>query len=381
MYDSAERTALEREIIAYNPWLEDVGLVSLMVDLIESGASEDEILSKLRASKEYQAAFPGYKDKDGKVRFDSEAHYLSTIRDYKDVLAEFGAPASKSDDPSDFLGFIEGSVDPGELKQRFTVYRDLEVSGKEVRDAFFVYSGLRITTDDLYEAVISPEYAQKLTETYDQATLVPLSWPTYVARVTQVGLENLQGAGELPPGGVDSTVAQQLVGVLANSSNFQGGAGGSPGPVPGVPEDPAGSGIYTSKAERTGGTGMLSLSELIAAFEVAIIGSAATTQGLKLPSLEKAQELRVAGITRAQAMQQYGLYAKMGEGFSGMVQRANLGTKLDQSTFEDAALLGKVTAQALFEQAIAQEQNLARAEGTFNTQLDRSGRITQSGRI
>lgn len=383
-------TPLEAEILAYNPWLAEVGLTGLLVQLIESGASDDEIVSKIRGSAEYKAAFPGIKDSAGKMRFTSEAEYLATVRDYKDVLAEFGAPASSSDDPLDFLGFIEGSVDPQELKDRFTIYRQLEVSGKEVIDAFYVYTGMKITTDDLYEAVISPQYAQQLTSAYDNAAATQdLTWPTYVERVTEIGIQGAM-AGGASPGSIDTVAAQELVAAVANPANQptseQGGtqittsvAGvGGQGANPAGPEAPT----YTPFREttsQTGNTNLISLQELIASLEYALIGGAALTQGLKLPSLEKIQEIRLAGVDRARAMQQYGLYAKMGEGFSGMVQRANLGTGLDQSTFEDAALLGKVTAQSLFEQSIAQEQNLGRAAGTFSTSLD-NGRIVQQGR-
>lgn len=352
--------ALRDEILAAFPWLASAGLFSLLDGLIVEGATPQEIVAQVRNSKQYATAFPGIVDaKTGVMRFTSEREYLDRIEDYRTVLRTWGRYDPANDNPFQYVDFIEQGIDPNTLNQRFEVYDQLEAGSEETRAAFYVYAGLNVTVDDLYQAVVSPQFRQELMDKYDQSVASqPLDYAVWIQRAAQFGMSELskklkgfQKAGLLTGQVVSSLLAtnpefaQQMMGAL-----FTGG-------------------------EAAPSTGTLALSDLMKAFEYAMIAGAASEVGLQMPTKERLEQFRQAGVQRRQALQVYGQFGSRSSFYKGAGARA--GIDFGQEAFEDALFLGRGTELA---QLTSAEQALGRAGGGFALAQDRSGRVVQVGR-
>jgi hypothetical protein len=123
----------------------------------------------------------------------------------------------------------------------------------------------------------------------------------------------------------------------------------------------------------------MGINAIALAFQFAMLGSAASERGLRLPDRVTLQRFVEAGVTKSQANQAYGAFA-MGQGvLKGMAQRANLPT-IDQAAFEQAVLLSDPASLSALNQATGAERALGRAGGGFGVELEQ-GRVTQTGRI
>lgn len=342
------------------PWAEDLGLLDLIEAQIKEEASVEEIIAEVRQSTPYKMRFVSILDADGTRRM-SEAEYLATTEEYRNVLKDFGMFNPNEDTATHYSAFFEGSIDPNELKDRLTVYTNLDRGSAAVKDAFYVYAGMDVSTDDLYQATVSPEFRNELLDNYDQTvSSQTFDYETYITRATERGMQRtVEVLKDMQRNGL--VTGQAVSKLMATDPNFareiMGALYGSTGPD-----------------NRT-----LNLDELMSSFEYAMLGSAATESGLEMPTLERVEQLRSAGINRAQALRAYGSFAQQEPGLQGMAQRSNLGTAFTQSDFEQAALLGQGSSMDYYQRIVAQEQSLSKGSGTFGYQLD-GDRLAQTGR-
>jgi hypothetical protein len=341
------------------PWIDAIGLSpEFFRELVANAASGAEIITTLRAQPQYRARFPGLWRDDGSVRM-TEAEYLSRETDYRSVLRQFGF-ADGYQDAMSLSQFFNAEMDPNELRDRLTVYKGVQDSGQAVKDAFYVYAGMRVSDTDLYSAIVDPGGAgASLTSQYDESIAKnPFDYTTWITRATEVGLErvsatlrDLQSAGA-----VTGTAVQQIQRVDPNFARQ----------VMDV--------IYNA-----GGTGpQLNLQELLSSFEYAAIGAAATNAGLLLPGRERVAEIRAAGVDRARASQSYLEYGLNKGVYDAASQRMGMGG-FDQSEFESAAFLGNAAAANELRAILSREDAAGRSSGTFRFEQDRYGRLNQTG--
>lgn len=344
------------------PWIEQIGLDAKWFQeaAAQDSGNGDTVLSLLRGTPQYQQRFPGRYRQDGSVRM-TEAEYLARESDYRRLLQQYGYDMSQYETPTSLVGFFESDQDPNELQTRLETYRNIERSSQAQRDAFYVYAGLDVSTDDLYEAVVDPAAAQRLTDEYNRAIASQsFDYETWITRATEVGLRRVadalsvsQGRGEITAAAVqgvlqvDPSFARQIMDAI-----YTGGTGQNP-------------------------TSSLSLEELVSAFEYAAIGASASGAGLELPSRERIAEIRAAGVDQARAREAYMSYGRNANAWASAVERAG-GGEFDQDTFEQVAFLGNADAAGELERALSQEEAAGARTGSFRFAED-DGRLVQRG--
>jgi hypothetical protein len=266
-----------------------------------------------------------------------------------------------NDTPMNYVAFFDRGIDPNELNQRLTTYKELERGTQSVKDAFYVYAGMNVTTDDLYQATVSPEYANQLTDEYDkQIAANPFDYQTFIERATQKGMEHT--AELLQTMQRQGLVTGQVVSKLYSTDpNF-------------ARQVMAALGDTT-----TGGGETLNLDQLLATYEEAVLGSAAADAGLEMPTLERIQQLRAAGVQRANAAKAWGQYAGSRGLLQGISQRSNLASDVTQTQWENAMLLGDAATANTIQRMMNQETALGHPQGEFSMSL-KGARITQTGR-
>lgn len=352
-------------IAARYPWAESLGLTQLISDLIDAEAGPAEIINAIRASDAYKQRFPGMVGPDGTRRFETEGTYLAQVESYRGVLRDYDALDPSRDNPMDYVAFFDAGIDPNELNDRFATYKALERGSTELLDAFYVYANMEVTVDDLFQAVVSPEFRQELSNEYDRGIAGgTLDYETFISRATERGLARVATLlGDLRDRGalsgtamsqvlqVDPTFAREIMGALYIGS------------------DPSGTGSFATET--------LSLDELSQSFSYALLASAATESGLEAPTRERLDEFRNLGIERAQLLRTYGQYNLTENAIEGMLQRGGFDdTDLTQSMFEEAALLGT---SDVINRARGVESTLGRRGGGFQTAVEGT-RFTQRGR-
>lgn len=128
---------------------------------------------------------------------------------------------------------------------------------------------------------------------------------------------------------------------------------------------------------------LLEFDELTEAYQFAIIGGAASEQGLVAPSLDRVKAMRNAGIDRAQALKAYGNFAGQQGLINAMLSRTNVQgqgvSTFDQSDFEEAVFLSQAEETDLLTRARQSEQALSRGSGGFATSMQ-GNRLRQTGR-
>ena len=94
---------------------------------------------------------------------------------------------------------MRAGVDVNELGDRLGTYRELETGSQELRDAFYVFGGIDVTVDDLFEAVVDPTKKKALEDAYNEATIGgTTNYETFIQRASTVGVERLtKRLGEL----------------------------------------------------------------------------------------------------------------------------------------------------------------------------------------
>lgn len=352
----APAAALLDQIRASFPWIDAIGLSpEFFRELVANAASGAEIITTLRQAPQYRARFGGLWRQDGSVRM-TEAEYLSRETDYRSVLRQFGF-ADQYQDPQALRAFFESEQDPNELRDRLTVYRGVQTNGQAVRDAFYVYAGIRVTDDDLYQAVVDPSAAGRITQQYDESLARnPFDYSTWITRATEVGLERVSTTlRDLQrTGAVTGTAVQQIQRVDPNFAR------------------------QVMDVVYGGGTEQMNLQELLASFEYAAIGAAARNAGLELPNRERVAEIRAAGIDRSAAQRAYVEYGMNRGAYDAASQRTG-GGGFNQDEFERAAFLGDAGAAGELRDAMSREDAAGRSSGTFRFEQDRFGRLNQQG--
>lgn len=343
------------------PWVDSLGLTDTILGWIRNDGITDpfEVVSRLRDTDQYRAQFVGIRRDDGTLRM-NEGQYLATRTEYQRLLQQYGGPDQSYEDPSDFGVFFENDISVQELGQRFELYDSLRRGPSDIRAAFFVYAGIPMSDDDLYAYVVDPTAREGLDAEYQaRSSVQDLDYDTYIDRVTAVALDASQRSLEnLASAGMDVTGMQQALQNVdqATARNFV-------------------------DVLNTGGTldgGALQMSELIAAFEYAAIGSAAAGAGLLMPSVDRLEEFRNAGIQRSQAISAYGDFARDRTALAAMVGRAR-GTAFGQSEFENATFLSRPDDERTLRAAIAQEEARSGQTGNAAFERDQYGRVIQRG--
>lgn len=102
--------------------LQSWGLSSLagkVSDLIRQGLNNDAITLQLQNTNEYKQRFAG---NDARIKKGlaalSPAEYIATENSYRQVLQQYGLPATFYDSQDDFRQFLENDVSPDEVKTR-----------------------------------------------------------------------------------------------------------------------------------------------------------------------------------------------------------------------------------------------------------------------
>ena len=353
------------------PWAKDLNLGAMIEEAVTEGIHEDVLIAQIRDTPQYLATFPGITDEDGRMRFVNEQSYVDQVREYRDVLVEAGSIGGRqifnaaSENPMDYAALMERGISTEELKSRLTTYRDLTNNSGHVRAAFKIYANMDVSVEDLYQAVVDPEASKTLIGQYNQNLIdADFDYSKWVANATGAALEsaaetlsNLQAQGALPEGAaarfaaLSDDQAQGLVEALY---------------------------LGDGESDR-----FLELDELIEAFQFALIGGAASEQGLVAPSAERVSAFREAGITRAQALKSYGAFANQSSLISSMISRTNVQGEntavFGQEQFEDALFLSRAEESDLLTRGRQAEGALARGRGGFAT-TSKGARLAQPGR-
>ena len=342
------------------PWLIVIGLDQFVIDAIRQGGTIEEVLARVRQTPQYKARFPGLVRADGTRRFATEAAYLQEEQRYRQVLIDFGAFDPNNDSAFDYLAFLDQGITPEGLSRRFTVYRSLERGSTELRDAFYVYGGLEVSVDDLYQAVVSPSFRQSMISTYDETIAKQdLNYETYITRATERGLsrvvETLRNMQTL--GLVTGAAVSQMMSIDPNFAREMMGA------------------LFQSTGSDTG---TMSIDELLATFDYAMIGSAARESGFLLPDRQRIEQFRSAGVDRARALRGYSQAALLGTGLESFAARFNQ-DKIGQFGLEGAFVLGEANAARDVTRLFQMESALGRTGTGFGQNIE-GNRIIQQGR-
>lgn len=336
------------------PWFEQLGLSPQWLQgLVADVATPEEMILKLRQEPTYKRRFPALFREDGSLRM-SEAEYLQREQDYRTVLRQGGFDDREYSTPSSLKGIFESEQDPNELHERVQTYAKIRDAGQSTKDAFYVYAGLDISTDDLFEATINKDVAAELQNAYRERVAAGFDYTTFIDRVATVAgrraaelvsrSDNTLTIQNLP---TDPGLAKQVIDVLYSTGNVVGGQ-------------------------------TLSLDELLASYEEALLGAAAGNAGLGIPTKDRVAQIRAAGIDRARAQQAYTQFGQQQGSLQGAAQRHGLGP-IDRSTLEDAAFFGRADAARALQTAAAAEQAAGQSGGTFRFDQNASGHLFQRG--
>jgi hypothetical protein len=351
------------EIKVLFPWIEQLGFTpEWFQELAATSASGEQVLAQLRQAPQYKQRFPGLWRTDGSLRM-NEAQYLATESNYRQLLRQYGFNENDYASPVSLVGFFEGEIDPNELKDRLDVYKQVQDGGQSTRDAFYVYAGLNVTNDDLFEAIVDPAAGQRLTDEYNRRIASgQFDYTTWITRATEVGLERVaQTLGDLSKtGAVTGDVVQTILRT-------------DPGFARQIMDA-----LYTGGSGQVNQAQPLDLQELLSAFEYAAIGAAASNSGLELPTLERVAEIRAAGVDRARASQAYLEYGQNRGIYSGAIGRSR-GDRFTQGQFEQAAFLNDAQQASDLRSAMAAEEAAGNARSAFRFDQDRTGRLFQRG--
>lgn len=353
----AASQALWDDLKASYPWIAELGLSMAWVQktLAESNSAQ-EIAAEIRKTAQWKKRFPGIMQ--GSSMIMSEAEYVRTEKDYRQLFRQFGKDKEYTT-PESLAALFQNGVDPNELRDRLTVWRQVvSPEGKAFRDAFYVYTGSKISERDLYRATVDPTGWRQVEKQLASGAMRS-DYPTFIDRATQVAQDNIANKiGDWVKSGlITQNGAAQI---MAGNPEFS---------------------RQLMDALATGGTGdttqLIPLQDLLEAFENAMVGSAATESGLGLPAKERLAQFRAAGIERAKLIQGYRDFGRNQTAIAAAVQRAR-GTAFGQRQFEEAEFLGNAAASQDLEGGFAYMQGIGRDQGNFRF-TEQGGRISQRG--
>ena len=353
-------------------WARDLGLEDMIRDAIENNIDDDVMIAQIRQSPQYLAAFPAITDEQGRMRFLDEADYVDQVREYRNVLRDAGSIGDRlifdpnTESALDYAAFMERGISTEELSQRLDTFRNLNNASSGVRAAFKAYANMDVPVEMLYQAVVDPKTATDLIGEYNQNVLdANYSYPEQLANWTDAireqtleQLTSLEAQGVLPEGAMNRINA-----------------------LSGDEQQALVEALYIGDV--TENDPLLEFDELAEAYQFAIIGGAASEQGLVAPSLDRVKAIREAGINRAQALKAYGMYSGQKGLINAMLSRTNVQgqgmSAFTQSDFEEAVFLNQAEETDLLTRARQSEQALSRAGGGFATSMQ-GNRLRQTGR-
>ena len=353
-------------------WARDLGLEDMIRDAIENNIDDDVMIAQIRQSPQYLAAFPAITDEQGRMRFLDEADYVDQVREYRNVLRDAGSIGDRlifdpnTESALDYAAFMERGISTEELSQRLDTFRNLNNASSGVRAAFKAYANMDVPVEMLYQAVVDPKTATDLIGEYNQNVLdANYSYPEQLANWTDAireqtleQLTSLEAQGFLPEGAMNRINA-----------------------LSGDEQQALVEALYIGDV--TENDPLLEFDELAEAYQFAIIGGAASEQGLVAPSLDRVKAIREAGINRAQALKAYGMYSGQKGLINAMLSRTNVQgqgmSAFTQSDFEEAVFLNQAEETDLLTRARQSEQALGRAGGGFATSMQ-GNRLRQTGR-
>lgn len=339
------------------PWITQLGLGGSLQQWVVQGLTPEAIVGEVRATPQWQSRFAGIRRPDGTLRM-NEAEYIATETDYRQLMKRYGRSDYEYNEPTDFLALFNNEIDPNEFEERLNIYDRIQRSSRDVKESFYIYTGMRLTDDQLYLAAVNPGAATALEQEY-KARLAsnPADYPTYIKRITELGLQRMADA-------------------ISGGTNAGYNVDGSVATLQGV--DP----IFAERmvdALHAGSSVLLTPQDLLAAFEASLIGGAALYNGLEQPTAARLDEFRQSGVTRARALQVYGeLTAKRGI-WKGMLERSGAQRFDDQTLFEDAFFMSKGEATAALEKAESQEKAYGAASAGAAFSRGEQGQIQQQG--
>lgn len=348
--------ALEATYSAF-PWLRQLGIGTQLTSWIKDGYTDEAIVGLVRQTSQWNEMFQGILRSDGTLRM-NEAQYLQTKDAYSTML--FNYTGQRVTSSAQIKSLLDNDVSPAEFEQRLQVFDALKRDGGDIRSAFYVYAGMRLSDDQLYGYVVDPGVRQQLDAEYTQrAAATQLDYGTWITRATEAGLQNV----------TDALVSMRQQGIATDEAIRR---------IQGINPDMARqmTDLLYHGGAPTGGA-YLGLNELLRAFELAVIGSAATEQGFTLPTLDRVEAFRQAGVDRQKALDSYGTLSAQFGRLTGMTER--IGARFGQTEWENAQLLRRGPEQALLAQATAQEDALGRASTSGEFAFDNSGRLRQRG--
>lgn len=338
-------------------WIGQLGLATEIQQWAVDGLNASAIVGKLRQTSQYQGMFVGIRRDDGTMRV-TEAQYLQQMDAYRNVLGNYGKFDERYDTNAELSAFLVGDIDPNELEERLQIY-DYVSNNSDVKDAFYVYAGMNVTGDDLYQAVVDPRYGEQLASEYNQrATSTKLDYDTWITRATEVGLARL----------ADQLTLLERQGAKTSQALDQ---------IRSMDPEVAKQFMTLLHLGPETGARQLDLNELTRAFENSLLGSAAISQGLDIPTVDRVNELRNAGITQAQAIKSYGQYSKDQALLRGMASRAKVGD-FGQNEFEQGAMLQQGKQVGLMEKMFGLEEALGKGREGGAVGVS-GGRFVQQG--
>jgi hypothetical protein len=327
-------------IYAAHPWLQQLGIGAQLLDWTIQGYEGDALVGLVRQTEQYRSMFPAIRREDGTLRM-NEAEYLRTQDSYRTLI--FNYTGQRLTSPADFAGIFENDLSSNELDERLRIWDTVQRDGGDIRAAFYVYANMNLTDEDLYTYIVDDEARQEFDREYVTRTAQQqLTYEVWITRATEVGIQSivdtlldLRNRGIATDDAIrrvqdmDPEAARQMMDLLYHGGQPDGGR-------------------------------FLGLNELTRAFEFAMIGSAATEQGFALPSEQRIQAIRQAGIDRNKALEEYGRFAANRGVVEGMVARAG-GGAFGQDEWEKAIFLRSGPEQQLLQRAQSQEDALGKA--------------------
>jgi hypothetical protein len=353
---------------AQYPWLESIGLdARWFQEAAATSANTDEFIAKLRGTSQYKSRFPGLYRPDGTMRM-TEGQYMQRESDYRTLLRQYGYNMERYRNPGDLAGFFDSEQDPNELQQRLETYRSVKEGGREIKDAFYVYTGMKLSDDDLYSMVVDPEARNRVAKNYNARVMAQqFDYDTWLTRATEVGMQSV--ADKLTELATDRhgqparVNRADILRVLQTDTNFA---------------------KQVMSAIFTGGQGLqaidaqpMALQDLLAGFEYAAIGAAANRAGLSMPTKERLAEIRTAGVNRQSAIEGYTAYGTNRRIWDAASRRAGYGG-FSQQEFESATFLNDASKVQELQASLAREEAAGREQGGFRF-VEREGRLVQSG--
>jgi hypothetical protein len=352
------------ELQDLHPWMRDLGLSAtwLQTAIAESGSNASELAARIRGTTQYKRRFQGMYRTDGTQRW-TEAQHIQREDGIRNLLRQYGINVQQEYSTRESLiGFHESEQSLDEVRDRLEVWNFVKTSGQTVKDAFYVYAGLKLQDDDLFEALVDGAREQELFRSYNRgrAQLAP-DYASFITRATEVGnqrvaneLTNLQKRGVLT-----GQAVQRILSIDPNFARQMMDA------------------IYTGGDPTPGTAGALDLQHLLSSYEFASIGAAAAEAGLALPTRERLAEIRAAGVDRARAMEGYRNFGRDRSRLASAIQRAR-GVDFGQTQFEQAEFLGNATQARNLQSGIGYMEARGKTEGSFRFTEER-GRLVQTG--